>query len=239
MNSHIAITAADPKSGKHRPLVIPEDFSIDIDDQNPLFNDNEMFSYPVQINEAEVAGACGVTVAQLRVLLYKLSLEHIIKYVPSDHSSIIFLHHNRLRPGNVNLEAAAYESLRESYHERSEAMLSYASETDECRSQYLLRYFGQEESEPCSTCDVCRSGSSRPSSAVTTRAAGLPDYEAATEQWLRDNIAAAGGVYTLDGLKVAFESAQLSLSPSWPRILRRLIDDGELPMPQSSMTSPS
>ena len=49
MNSHIAITAADPKSGKHRPLVIPEDFSIDIDDQNPLFNDNEMFSYPVQM----------------------------------------------------------------------------------------------------------------------------------------------------------------------------------------------
>ena len=49
MNSHIAITAADPKSGKQCPLVIPEDFSIDIDDQNPLFNDNEMFSYPVRM----------------------------------------------------------------------------------------------------------------------------------------------------------------------------------------------
>lgn len=43
MNSHIAITA------KGKPLSLPEDFSIDIDDQNPLFNDTEMFSYPVQM----------------------------------------------------------------------------------------------------------------------------------------------------------------------------------------------
>lgn len=43
MNSHIAIEA----NGKS--LVLPEDFSLDIDDQNPLFNDNEMFSYPVAI----------------------------------------------------------------------------------------------------------------------------------------------------------------------------------------------
>lgn len=48
MNSHIAITAQG-KDGKQHPLNLPDDFSIDIDDQNPLFNDNEMFSYPVQM----------------------------------------------------------------------------------------------------------------------------------------------------------------------------------------------
>ena len=191
-----------------------------------------VFSFPVQIDEAAVAGACGVTIPQLHVLLYKLSLEHIIKYIPSDRSSIISLHHNRLRPGNVNLESAAYESLKEAYHERSEAMLEYASEQDECRSHFLLRYFGQEESEPCGTCDICRSSTGRVKTAST-------DYSVSTEQWLRENIAAKGGVYTLDSLKVAFESAQLRLSPSWPDILRRLVDDGEVPMPQSSMTSPS
>lgn len=47
MNSHIAITVQ--KNGKQYPLNLPDDFSIDIDDQNPLFNDNEMFSYPVQM----------------------------------------------------------------------------------------------------------------------------------------------------------------------------------------------
>ena len=47
MNSHIAITAL--KKGKQQPLNLPADFSIDIDDQNPLFNENEMFSYPVRM----------------------------------------------------------------------------------------------------------------------------------------------------------------------------------------------
>lgn len=176
-----------------------------------------IFSYLVQVDESRLAANCGVSVPQLRVLLYKLSLEHLIKYVPADRSSIIYLHHNRLHPGNVDLSPAAYERLKEAYHARSEAMLTYASETDECRSHFLLRYFGQEESEPCGTCDVCRSGAAKDVSA--------------TERWLRDTIAAAGGKYSIEWLKVEFERKQLGLSPSWPSILRRLIDAGELPMP--------
>lgn len=43
MNSHLSIFS------KGKELLLPEDFSIDIDDQNPLFNDHEMFSYPVQM----------------------------------------------------------------------------------------------------------------------------------------------------------------------------------------------
>ena len=47
MKSHVAITLL--KNGKQHPLELPQDFSIDIDDQNPLFNDIEMFSYPVRM----------------------------------------------------------------------------------------------------------------------------------------------------------------------------------------------
>lgn len=47
MNSHLSIKCV--RDGKSYPLTLPEDFSIDIDDQNPMFNDNEMFSYPVQM----------------------------------------------------------------------------------------------------------------------------------------------------------------------------------------------
>lgn len=32
-----------------KPLVLPDDFSIDIEESNPFFNDNEMFSYPVSV----------------------------------------------------------------------------------------------------------------------------------------------------------------------------------------------
>lgn len=43
MNSHLAIFIND------RPMALPDDFSIDIEDQNPIFNDTEMFSYPFSI----------------------------------------------------------------------------------------------------------------------------------------------------------------------------------------------
>nr|DAV21010.1 MAG TPA: hypothetical protein [Caudoviricetes sp.] len=43
MNSHLSILIND------KPVALPDDFSIDIEDQNPVFNDTEMFSYPFSI----------------------------------------------------------------------------------------------------------------------------------------------------------------------------------------------
>ena len=93
---------------------------------------------------------------QLRQLLYRTSLEHVIKYIPGDRCSVVYLHHDRLRPGNIDLQKEKYAFLLENARARVEAMVDYASEGDECRSRWLLRYFGQEESSDCGGCDVCR-----------------------------------------------------------------------------------
>ena len=115
-----------------------------------------IFSWPVPVREEPVAAACGLTVPQLRQLLYRTSLEHVIRYIPGDRCSVVFLHHNRLMPGNVDLQKKKYAFLLDNAKARSDAMVEYASETDECRSRWLLRYFGQEESEDCGCCDLCR-----------------------------------------------------------------------------------
>ena len=115
-----------------------------------------LFSYPVPIDEEYIATQIGVQVPMLRQLLYKLSLEHVIRYVPCDHATVIYLHHDRLRPKNVNLDPERYELLKSSCNERLEKMIDYIQEEDTCRSTYLLQYFGQTESDDCLTCDVCR-----------------------------------------------------------------------------------
>jgi ATP-dependent DNA helicase RecQ len=121
-----------------------------------------IFSYPVPIDEEYVAGILDVQVPMLRQLLYKLSLEHVIRYVPCDHATVIYLHHDRLRPKNVNLDIEKYNLLKSSFSERIQKMVDYVQEEDVCRSSYLLEYFGQAESEACHTCDICRAaGSSR------------------------------------------------------------------------------
>ncbi len=134
-----------------------------------------IFSWPVPVREEPVAAACGLTVPQLRQLLYRTSLEHVIKYIPGDRSSVVFLHHNRLMPGNVDLQQEKYRFLYENARARSEAMVEYASGTQECRSRWLLRYFGQEETEDCGSCDVCRSR--RTADALAARRRNLDEGE--------------------------------------------------------------
>lgn len=185
-----------------------------------------VFSFSVPIDEDYVASCIDVTVPQLRQLLYRLSLEHVIRYIPNDHATVLFLHHERLRPKNVNLDPERYEFLKESSHSRMQKMIDYVSEDSVCRSSYLLEYFGQEDSAPCGTCDVCRNGGSSGGSGSADRSS------------LADEIASyinvtLSGVYTPDQISMRFGSSVQASSDHYIEILRDLIDRGVVPAPQS------
>ena len=115
-----------------------------------------LFSFPVPIDEEYVAGYIGVTVPMLRQLLYQMSVHHIIRYVPYDKATVLYLHHDRLRPKNLNLDPERYALLKDASLEKIQKMIDYVQEEDTCRSSYLLEYFGQSDSTPCGTCDICR-----------------------------------------------------------------------------------
>ena len=115
-----------------------------------------LFSYPVPIDEEYVASQIGLQVPALRQLLYNLSLEHVIRYVPCDRATVLFLHHDRLRVKNVNLDPERYRMLKDTALSRMQKMIDYVSQDEVCRSSFLLEYFGQKDSEACRTCDVCR-----------------------------------------------------------------------------------
>lgn len=102
-----------------------------------------IFSFNVPVREDELASELGIGVPQLRQFLYKTSLEHVIRYIPSDHSNVIILRHPRLRPGNVNLHPDKYRFLRESYEKRSNAISEYATQSDVSCSDFLVSYFGE------------------------------------------------------------------------------------------------
>jgi len=169
-----------------------------------------IFSFATPIDEEAVAARCGVTVAGLRQLLYQLSINHILRYIPADHATVLFIQHDRLRPGNVQLSPDRYRMLRSTYRERVQTMLDYVEEEDECRSQFLLRYFGQEESRPCGKCDLCRSGAARPR-----------ELAERLKAWIQ----ARDGSYTLLELRAAFGTAE----DTYLKVLREMIDRGDVP----------
>lgn len=178
-----------------------------------------LFSYPVPIDEDYVASQIGVPVPMLRQLLYKLSLEHVIRYVPADHATVIFLHHDRLRPKNVNLDPKRYGMLKDSFLERMQKMIDYISEETVCRSRYLLEYFGQTESEDCGTCDVCR---------AKPKAARSEDPAALISSFINDEMS---GIYAIDDVLHRFSSPGQLAPEDCVAILRRLIDEGKVTPP--------
>ena len=169
-----------------------------------------IFSMVTPIDEEAVAARCSVSVPALRQLLYGLSVNHVIRYIPADHATVLYISHGRLEPGNVQLSPQRYRMLRSTYRERVQTMLDYVEETDECRAQFLLRYFGQEDSAPCGKCDLCRDAQPRPR-----------DLETRLKTW----IDAREGRYTLAALRSAFGTAD----SSYLDVLRELIDRGDVP----------
>ncbi len=186
-----------------------------------------LFSYPVPVDEDFIASKIGVPVPRFRQLLYQLSVEHVIRYIPNDHATVLYLQHERLRPKNLNLDPERYDFLKNSSHERTQKMIDYITEEDTCRSSYLLGYFGQTESEPCGTCDVCRASKTRTAKPSSDLAAEIVSY-------INDEMS---GSYSMEDAARRFASAtSVSASSSassdiWLLTLRRLIDEGTIPPP--------
>lgn len=87
-------------------------------------------------------------------LLVSLAQRGIITYIPrSVGCSITF---TQERQADVFLSQAVYDDRQQLFAQKMQAMLEYADQTQFCREQVLLAYFGENDSLPCGHCDVCR-----------------------------------------------------------------------------------
>ena len=182
-----------------------------------------IFSFPVPIDEDFVATKYSISIFQLRQALYRLSIEHVIKYIPCNRADVLFLKTEHLAQGNVKLSPLRYKMLQETYHKRMETMIEYVTEEDVCRSRFLLAYFGQSESADCGKCDVCRRNISK----VQVNA-GVTEQE--TSDALVDFInVECHGEYSLKQINERFSNPMASYSPDYLDILRDLIDNRVVP----------
>lgn len=178
-----------------------------------------IFSFPVPIDEDYVATKCSISIIQLRQALYRLSIEHVIKYIPCDRADVLFLKTEHLAQGNVKLSPLRYKMLQETYHKRMETMIEYVTEEDVCRSRFLLAYFGQSESADCGKCDVCRRNISKVQVNAGVTSDALVDFI---------NVE-CHGEYSLKQINERFSNPMASYSPDYLDILRDLIDNRVVP----------
>lgn len=87
-------------------------------------------------------------------LLVSLAQRGIITYIPRSIGSSLTMTNERQT--EIYLSPAIFEERQERFIQKLQAMLEYADQTQFCREQVLLSYFGETNAAACSHCDVCR-----------------------------------------------------------------------------------
>lgn len=107
------------------------------------------------INEGEIAAVSGFTLERVHELLKQLWQMHVIRYVPSNRSPMIYFDEERLPIDNVRIAPETYQHRKQMSMERYEAMLRYAHNEEVCRSAMIEEYFGGTAESDCGVCDIC------------------------------------------------------------------------------------
>jgi ATP-dependent DNA helicase RecQ len=105
------------------------------------------------VDESLIASQAQLTRDQCYQVLKSLSKRNIINYIPQRKMPVIT--YQRDREDEVFIPKQVYEDRKEQFIKRIEAVMTYAGNDDVCRSQQLLRYFGEDDVEQCGHCDVC------------------------------------------------------------------------------------
>ena len=114
-----------------------------------------IFSQMKSIDELEIATISHLTLDEVCEALKQLRRMHVISYIISARSPMIYFDEERLPTADIYIAPETYTRRKELMHERFEQMLRYAEQQSECRSLFIGQYFGDRHDEPCGVCDIC------------------------------------------------------------------------------------
>ncbi len=109
----------------------------------------------VFLKEYQLAKFLKMSKENLQHSLKHLAQANIVTYQPQkDEPQLTFLQ-ERISASDLTLDQALYRFRKQQHQTRIEKAIGYA-EIPVCRSQQLLKYFGQKHPPLCGQCDVCR-----------------------------------------------------------------------------------
>ena len=120
-----------------------------------LRNYGGLFADYCYIDESIIAQQAGISQPQCYDILKSLSQRHLISFIPRRQVPFVRYCQRREDAEHIVLLASIYEERKKQYTLRINAMLKYASSTEQCRSRMLLEYFGEKTQKDCGQCDVC------------------------------------------------------------------------------------
>ena len=181
-----------------------------------------LFADYVYINEALLASRLNTTEDVIYQALLDLTRNHVTHYIPRKTTPYILYTTSRELPKYITLPRSVYEEQRERLEHRIEAMKQFAFDTEQCRVNTMLRYFGENPHKECGTCDVCRSRRSN------------PDNKQQQQQIAESiiYILSQPGTHTLQGIASALPKREDDIVD----IMRQLADQGTITITAGTVT---
>lgn len=114
-----------------------------------------IFNDYVNISEEYLARKANTKPDTIIELLKVLARYKIISYIPRINKPLMHFNAERLEDNGILFDIKELNERKERTLSRMEAMLNYATSNNKCRSQHLLAYFGETDTQRCGNCDVC------------------------------------------------------------------------------------
>ncbi|MDR3058864.1 MAG: RecQ family zinc-binding domain-containing protein, partial [Prevotella sp.] len=114
-----------------------------------------LFTNYATINEAEIAQRLDTSRTAIYEMLKALGKRNIIDFIPHKKTPLIAYTQPRIDKKYLNIPRLVNEDRRLRFEKRIEAISHYAEQSEVCRSQILLSYFGEKNIDECGQCDVC------------------------------------------------------------------------------------
>ena len=114
-----------------------------------------VFTEFVQVNETELSKRAGIKEDEVVSNLQKLQKAGILSYAKRPGKPQVIFPVERLELKNLRISAENYHERKRFAMIRMEAVMEYITSDEYCRSQMLLRYFGETGAPRCGRCDIC------------------------------------------------------------------------------------
>jgi ATP-dependent DNA helicase RecQ len=114
-----------------------------------------LFQDFTKISETELANRLSVDVPTVVKYLKRLEQYEILNYIPQKSKPQLIFLSERSDAKQILISDENYRNIKKAATQRLNMVLAYIETNNKCRSQQLISYFGEMDSERCGNCDVC------------------------------------------------------------------------------------